>query len=430
MYESTDHPEAAQSNNDLMMEIERAKKEKIMRDLNGDNFFEFEDMLASIDWDCRESRYQFLHEFNTLIYNWKGELPNLCDVLHPIVIERLLFDCINLKLRDNKTYQAENFITYVALAGYKDKPKVGEDGKPLLRRTTPLHYALRRRFHKWSVVIYCLLKIYVRSEVHYTDEFGYTYFDIACMVGCYDAVEKLIGLGQDVNCLGRKSVVPPLHLALHCGREAVVELLLRNGADPNSPCEHKFTPLHVIGQTGNCAYTFFGIIEELNLKVKVNARNEVGNAPLHLALARQRLWMSKWLLKNGADPNLANAMGLTPLHIICKTEDNHRLGYMLFEITNKLNRHVELDACDNVGNTPLHTAVVNNNMKLAELLLRKGANPNSANDKGETPLHIICQGYSKGCAMARLFFEVIGEKSQKVQVNARDNIESFLTNYL
>ncbi|KAL7301408.1 hypothetical protein TKK_0005851 [Trichogramma kaykai] len=172
------------------------------------------------------------------------------------------------------------------------------------------------------------------------------------MVGCYEVVEKLIGLGQDVNCLGRKSVVPPLHLALYCDREAVVELLLRNGADLN----------------------------------------------------------------------LANATGLTPLHIICKTEDNHHLGYMLFEITNKLNRHVQLEARDNVGNTPLHTAVVNNNMKLAELLLRKGANPNLANNKGETPLHIICQGYYEGCAMARLFFEIIDEKSQKVQVNARDKL--------
>ncbi|KAL7301407.1 hypothetical protein TKK_0005850 [Trichogramma kaykai] len=69
-FESTDHAEPAQStaNNDLMMEIERSKQEKIMRNLNGDNFFKFKDMLALINWDCKESRYQFLREFNSLIF--------------------------------------------------------------------------------------------------------------------------------------------------------------------------------------------------------------------------------------------------------------------------------------------------------------------------------------------------------------------------
>ncbi|KAL7296050.1 hypothetical protein TKK_0010604 [Trichogramma kaykai] len=83
-------------------------------------------------------------------------------------------------------------------------------------------------------------------------------------------------------------------------------------------------------------------------------------SPLHLALIYDRRRVFELLLRSGADPNLANAKGSTPLH-------------------------------DESGKTPLHLAVAEGHCHVIEALLRRGADPNATDADGLTPLHIICQ---------------------------------------
>lgn len=90
-----------------------------------------------------------------------------------------------------------------------------------------------------------------------------------------------------------------------------------------------------------------------------------------------------YLLLKGADANKENYNGYTPL--------TAHLSSNLFnkELLDRLLQHnVEINSHDFDGATPLHFAVMNNNLEAVEYLLENGANANVKNKDGITPLHI------------------------------------------
>ena len=52
-----------------------------------------------------------------------------------------------------------------------------------------------------------------------------------------------------------------------------------------------------------------------------------------------------------------------------------------------IDRGSNINAADYDENTPLHIAVIKNNIEIVEILLDNGANSNAVNDNGSTPLH-------------------------------------------
>ncbi|CAB0027880.1 unnamed protein product, partial [Trichogramma brassicae] len=190
------------------------------------------------------------------------------------------------------------------------------------------------------------------------------------------------------------------------------------------------TPLHVICkgfQNDDQLETLFKICEERNQLVQVDAQDNLGNTPLHLAVCYGKHWAAELLLRNGANPNLADVEGYTPLHVICKRDDldyykNLDLAELIFSKTNK-KKHglLRVNAQDKLGHTPLYLALDNGYKKLAEFLLRKGANPNIANEDGSTPLHIMCKKDNDD-DLVDAFFEISDEKHQLVRIDARDNL--------
>ncbi|CAB0042711.1 unnamed protein product [Trichogramma brassicae] len=318
--------------------------------------------------------------------------------------------------------QRQLIIEFVAHTGYKDKPDVGQDGKPILRRTTAVHLAARSWCCDREIVIRELFKIYDRFDVNYTDEGGLTHFHVACQVGLKDVVEKFLEHGQDPNCLARE-VDPPLHLALIGYHEEIVEMLMESGADLNSPNKDGSTPLHLMSKAyfGNVdlVETLFELGEKNHRPLLIDARDKFGNTPLHVSLEYENTTMAQWLLRNGANPNLANDEGSTFLHVICKKCCNIDLAKMIFERSDDEYPEVQVNARDNWGRTPLHLALARGRRQLAKLLLRNGADPNSVNEEGSTPLHVICEGKCDD-ELAELFFKINDDIQQKVHVDARD----------
>uniref|UniRef100_A0ABD2WLM6 Uncharacterized protein n=1 Tax=Trichogramma kaykai TaxID=54128 RepID=A0ABD2WLM6_9HYME len=165
-----------------------------------------------------------------------------------------------------------------------------------------------------------------------------------------------------------------------------MELLLTRGASPNLRDEKGLTPLHIICkdvyERHEIVELFFRINDENHRAVKVNARDPSGNISLHLVLQSKRFKIFntvELLLKKGADPNLANNEGLTPLHMICKKNveelycDVNDLVELFLRMSNDRHQILQVNAYDEKGRTPLQLAVANLKPDVVRALLNYGA---------------------------------------------------------
>ncbi|KAL7288157.1 hypothetical protein TKK_0017818 [Trichogramma kaykai] len=172
--------------------------------------------------------------------------------------------------------------------------------------------------------------------------------------------------------------------------------------------EHGLTHLHVASHFGyDCRVHGY-----LELGADPNCRDrKTGNAPLHLALANSLKSTVELLLRYGADPGMANAKGATPLHVLGQVHNRANLAEMLNKLSDRKYGPVRVDARDNEGNSPLHLAVGSDNNNMMVYLLRQGANPNLANNRRLTPLHLACQ--KNGGDVLKLLFQTIDELQQE-----------------
>jgi ankyrin repeat protein len=86
------------------------------------------------------------------------------------------------------------------------------------------------------------------------------------------------------------------------------------------------------------------------------------------------------LLADGAEVNAKNNIGETPLHLAV-SDGKKDVAELL--LANK----AEVDAKDNNGWTPLHWAAIYDHKDVAELLLANKAEVNAKDNNGWTPLH-------------------------------------------
>jgi ankyrin len=90
------------------------------------------------------------------------------------------------------------------------------------------------------------------------------------------------------------------------------------------------------------------------------------------------------LLEYNVDPNLADHFGCTPLHLSILAEQNafDTLQTLL------LCQHINIDAQDAEGFTPLHYAIIEGHKEIAITLLDKEANPEIGTNNASTALHL------------------------------------------
>ncbi|CAB0032104.1 unnamed protein product, partial [Trichogramma brassicae] len=210
----------------------------------------------------------------------------------------------------------------------------------------------------------------------------------------------------------------PLYTALLNRNAMLFAALLKRGADPNQPNTRRCTPLHFIcgGNTGDLPWANM-LFEFSRYRVRVNARDENNDTPLHLAVDSGRGDLTKLLLQKGADPNAANVEGSTPLHVIARKECNHNVTEVLLDFCSTENRPLRIDARDDEGHTPLLTALIYGNMNMFAMLLRQGADPNQPNTRRWTPLHYICKLNTDDLWWANTLFEFAGDR---VRIDAQN----------
>ncbi|MEM7184992.1 MAG: ankyrin repeat domain-containing protein, partial [Spirochaetota bacterium] len=87
--------------------------------------------------------------------------------------------------------------------------------------------------------------------------------------------------------------------------------------------------------------------------------------------------------ERGANVNVRDKLGRTPLHYAVDSENMKIISYLLEK--QKANVNVK----DREGNSPLHAAVSQGNLKIVTYLLSKGADPNEKDSNGNNLLFSI-----------------------------------------
>ncbi|MES9968745.1 MAG: ankyrin repeat domain-containing protein [Candidatus Thiodiazotropha sp.] len=146
----------------------------------------------------------------------------------------------------------------------------------------------------------------------------------------------------------------------------------------------------------------------------INKPGPDGRSPLHVAASKGSLVMTKILVKNGADLELVDPQGHTPLlkalvsrnTIVAEylfkqgakldpnsaLHETARLGSADRDVIGFLLRQgATLDNTDAEGNTPLHSAILNDQRVVAKYLINRGASLDKTNRAGLTPLAIAIQ---------------------------------------
>lgn len=110
----------------------------------------------------------------------------------------------------------------------------------------------------------------------------------------------------------------------------------------------------------------------------VNARDLTsGQTALHIVVERRDLVWTKFLLQRGANPNIRDKKGVSPLQLAVG------LGFV-DGVDALLHSGAEIDVNDKAGETPLIAAVHRRDVALIRLLLSNGADPDRTDNSGRS----------------------------------------------
>jgi len=259
---------------------------------------------------------------------------------------------------------------------------------------------------------------------------GFTALLFAVRAGSLEAVKTLLDAGADVNDAlsdGESALV----VATANANWEVANLLLDRGADPNH-AGAGWNALHqtVHSRRPNLGYTpgpvpsgsldSIEVIKKLIAKgIDVNARmtkngmkdgqrnrvNRLGATAFFMAAKTTDLEACQALLAAGADVNIPSADGSTPLMVAAGLgmwyvgEDGGSLPGQEDEATAVVKLIVEkganVNAVNQMGETPLHGAAFRGVNDIAQLLIDKGAKLDAKDMRGWTPL-FVANGLSHG----------------------------------
>ena len=152
----------------------------------------------------------------------------------------------------------------------------------------------------------------------------------AALKGDFESVRRFIDMGANVNStdssgntiIYRLSLLPNLSMdQLNC-----INYILIKGADVNKENYNGYTPL-----TAHLSSNLFNkeLLDRLmKNNAEINSPDFDGDTPLHFAVMNNNFEAVEYLLENGANTNVKNKDGITPLHIAVKEKN--------YDITAKL----------------------------------------------------------------------------------------------
>jgi ankyrin repeat protein len=222
------------------------------------------------------------------------------------------------------------------------------------------------------------------------------------------SIKKLLNTGTDINIRAKTGYTDmicsgstPLHVASRSRVNIeVLTYLLEQGANMEARNERGHTPLHIAVK--------YGTIEHVNVLLragaKMNVHDSQGKTPLHFASHKGDIASLEALLHAGADPEARDRKGRTAMHSAVGKNNMLKPLKMCNEhiISALLKNGANLEARDTEGQTPLHVAVSDTDIPAVNILLNYGANIEARDLKDKTPMHLAAR---RSIAIKKIFVQ-------------------------
>ncbi|MHC4595616.1 MAG: glycoside hydrolase domain-containing protein, partial [Planctomycetota bacterium] len=183
-------------------------------------------------------------------------------------------------------------------------------------------------------------------------------------------------------------------------RNSLAEAIEAAGIEPKVNYNRKYQPLHEakdVDVSNIHMAVCIGDLDRVKSLIRngadVNMTDSSGRTPLYLAIFTSHRDITEFLIAKGADLEVKDHKGETLLYQVC---------YNVLESEAELliSRGADVNVKTKYGDTPLHGAASAGHQELVELLVAKGADVNAKNKSNGTPLHMaVSRGHKDVAAI-------------------------------
>ena len=207
----------------------------------------------------------------------------------------------------------------------------------------------------------------------------------ACKDGDVDVVRRYVETADHRAYLEDDSA---LNSAVCYNHPDILLILLEAGMDPNIHGEH-VPALHVAASNDNVEAAKILISHGAKIDIRDSVNNDTA---LIYGIRDGKFRVAELLLEAGADPNLTDRRGFTPVHIAVARNDA-KLVQRLLDHGAAINARTHSD-----GRTPLMIAAAAGFEEMVEMLLSLGADPSIVDSGGKSPLERAVECHRPGVA--------------------------------
>ena len=235
-----------------------------------------------------------------------------------------------------------------------------------------------------------------RFEMNINDknQLGYTALHYTAKVGDVSSAELLLSLENCNPNLQDEEGDTPIHIATRKEANSLLRLFISDPrCDFNIINKNGETAIHILAETKNTEA--WNLLKPTLSRWNLQAQNISGNTALHIACYNEAVDIMESLLERRCSTNIINKEGDTAqsipladgnylIHFACIQNDVELLEFLIF----KEGANPNLQNLN--GETPLHFAVSLHVDNVFQTLMKVlDVNPNIQNEAGNTPLHAV-----------------------------------------